>query len=159
MAVMADTAGGHWVTLAQATGLLGVSDRTLRRQISSGELRTQRTGGRRLVWTPASSTLAAAAATGMTMAASDGVQNGAVAVTMASSDHEAAMAANQDTLAATLREWRSLLNAERGRASAAEQAAAMWQERARHLEAQVEQLLARPSHEEEPTQRWWRFWR
>jgi len=37
---------------------------------------------------------------------------------------------------------------------------AMWQERARNLEAQVEQLLALPAHEEEamPQRRWWRFW-
>jgi hypothetical protein len=36
----------------------------------------------------------------------------------------------------------------------------MWQERARNLEAQVEQLLALPAHEEEamPQRRWWRFW-
>jgi len=46
------------------------------------------------------------------------------------------------------------------RASIAEQAAAMWQERARNLETQVEQLLALPAHEEpEPRRRWWRWWR
>lgn len=59
MAVMADPVGGQWVTLAQATGFLGVSDRTLRRQIASGELRTQQTAGRRLVWLPAPSAVAA----------------------------------------------------------------------------------------------------
>jgi hypothetical protein len=37
--------------------------------------------------------------------------------------------------------------------------AAMWQERARNLEAQVEQLLALPAHEEEPARRWWQWWR
>jgi hypothetical protein len=47
------------------------------------------------------------------------------------------------------------------RASRAEQAAAMWQKRARNLESQVEQLLALSAHEEEPalTWRWWRLWR
>jgi len=46
------------------------------------------------------------------------------------------------------------------RASTAEQAAAMWQERARNLETQVEQLLALPAHEEEPAlgRRWWQVW-
>jgi hypothetical protein len=36
----------------------------------------------------------------------------------------------------------------------------MWQERARNLEAQVEQLLALPAHEAEPEprRRWWRWW-
>ncbi|MGI8915748.1 MAG: hypothetical protein ACR2JY_18520 [Chloroflexota bacterium] len=53
---------------------------------------------------------------------------------------------------------------EHERASAAEQAAAMWQERARKLEAEnakLQELLALPAHEEEPelTWRWWRFWR
>ena len=54
-----------------------------------------------------------------------------------------------------------LLREERERAGAAEQAAAMWQERARNLEVQVEQLLALPAHEEqeEPARHWWRFWR
>jgi hypothetical protein len=157
---MAGTAGGHWVTLAQATGLRGVSDRTLRRQIASRELGTQRTGGRRLVWMPASSTLAAMAITGSATPASDDSQNGDVAVTTANAGSGAAMAANQDALAATLRERRSLLDAERERASQAEQAAAMWLERARNLEVQVEQLLALPAHEEEagPQRRWWRFW-
>jgi len=35
----------------------------------------------------------------------------------------------------------------------------MWQERARNLEAQVEQLLALPAPEEEPARRWWQIWR
>src|SRR6185312_4944320 len=47
--------------------------------------------------------------------------------------------------------------------SAAEQAAAMWQERARNLEAEngrLQEWLALPMHEEEPPHRpWWAFWR
>lgn len=37
----------------------------------------------------------------------------------------------------------------------------MWQERARNLEAQVDQLLALPAHEDEPgaARRRWAFWR
>jgi hypothetical protein len=60
-----------------------------------------------------------------------------------------------------LGEERARTDQERERASAAEQAAAMWQERARNLEVQVEQLLALPAHEEQedPSRRWWRFWR
>lgn len=60
-----------------------------------------------------------------------------------------------------LTEERARAERERERASTAEQAAAMWQERARNLEAQVEQLLALPAHEEEPEPAWhrWTFWR
>ena len=58
-----------------------------------------------------------------------------------------------------LTEERSRTDQERERASTAEQAAAMWQERARNLEVQVEQLLALPAHEEEPLRRWWQWWR
>ena len=47
-------------------------------------------------------------------------------------------------------------------ASQAEQAATLWQERARHLESEVvrlQELLALPAHEEEPPRRrWWRWW-
>ncbi len=73
--------------------------------------------------------------------------------------------AELDSLAATVGQtvaaWQSMLDKALQRASIAEQAAAMWQERARNLEAQVEQLLALPAHEEEPVagRRWWRFWR
>ena len=63
-------------------------------------------------------------------------------------------------------ELANLLREERERTERIEQqvvqareAAAMWQERARYLEAQVEQLLALPAHEEEPAPRWWRLWR
>lgn len=47
--------------------------------------------------------------------------------------------------------------------AAAEQAAAMWQERARNLEAEngrLQEWLALPMHEEEQElrPRWWRFW-
>jgi hypothetical protein len=46
----------------------------------------------------------------------------------------------------------------------AEQAAAMWQERARNLEAEngrLQELLALPAHEDafEPSRRWWQWWR
>jgi len=56
-------------------------------------------------------------------------------------------------------EERGRVERERERAGTAEQAAAMWQERARNLEVQVEQLLALPAHEEERTRRWWQWWR
>jgi hypothetical protein len=66
-----------------------------------------------------------------------------------------------DVDAEAIHEFGRLLEQEQQRSSAAEQAAAMWQERARNLEAQVEQLLALPAHEEQeqPSRRWWRFWR
>lgn len=56
----------------------------------------------------------------------------------------------------------SALESERHRSSTAEQAAAMWQERARNLEAvndRLQELLALPAHEEEPEslrRPWWR---
>lgn len=60
----------------------------------------------------------------------------------------------------------SALEGERQRSSAAEQAAAMWQERARNLEAEndrLQALLALPAHVEEPElpyRPWWRrLWR
>ncbi|MGI8912364.1 MAG: hypothetical protein ACR2JY_01005 [Chloroflexota bacterium] len=65
-------------------------------------------------------------------------------------------------------ELANLLREERERTERIEQqvvqareAAAMWQERAHNLEAQVEQLLALPMHDEAPaaTHRWWAFWR
>ncbi|MGI8915246.1 MAG: hypothetical protein ACR2JY_15915 [Chloroflexota bacterium] len=68
---------------------------------------------------------------------------------------KAAVAATADT-------WRPLLNQALDRASSAEQAAAMWQERARNLEGEVgrlQELLALPAHEEEPPRRrWWQWW-
>ena len=67
------------------------------------------------------------------------------------------IASEGDQIAVTALE--RLLRDSLGRASTAEQAAAMWQERARNLEVQVEQLLALPAHEEEPARRWWRWWR
>ena len=60
-----------------------------------------------------------------------------------------------------LDEERGNLQRERERSLQMAQVAAMWQERARNLEVQVEQLLALPAHEEqeEPARHWWRFWR
>ncbi len=67
-------------------------------------------------------------------------------------------------LGAVARQAIEQLAQERERASAAEQAAAMWQERARNLEAEnsrLQELLALPAHEEKPTprRRWWQRWR
>jgi hypothetical protein len=64
---------------------------------------------------------------------------------------------------ATVETWRPLVGQALERASRAEQAAAMWQERARTLEAEngrLQELLALPAHEEEPKlKRWWWQWR
>lgn len=67
-------------------------------------------------------------------------------------------------LGAVAREALAQLAQEREQRSHAEQAAAMWQERARNLEAEVgrlQELLALPAHEEafEPSRRWWQWWR
>jgi len=71
---------------------------------------------------------------------------------------------DRDVTLALVEAWTAQLSAERERASSAEQAAAMWQERARNLEAEngrLQDLLALPAHEEafEPSRRWWQWWR
>ena len=70
----------------------------------------------------------------------------------------------RDAVVATATTWQAQLDKERERASTAEQAAAMWQERARNLEGEMgrlQELLALPAHEEEPElrRRWWHWWR
>jgi len=65
-------------------------------------------------------------------------------------------------VAATVETWRPLLDQALDRASQAEQAAAMWQERACNLEAELQHVLALPAHEEgpeSPRRRWWQWWR
>jgi len=73
-----------------------------------------------------------------------------------------------EAVAATAATWQVQLDKERERANLAEQqarematAAAMWQERARNLEAELQHVLALPAHEEapEPRRHWWAFWR
>lgn len=46
---MADIPPGRWVTLSDAAHFFKVSERTIRRRISAGQLRTEHTGGRVLV--------------------------------------------------------------------------------------------------------------
>jgi hypothetical protein len=65
-------------------------------------------------------------------------------------------------LGAIARETLAQLAREREVRSQAEQAAAMWQERARNLEGEVgrlQELLALPAHEAEPPRRRWWQWR
>ena len=62
------------------------------------------------------------------------------------------------------REALAQLARERDVRSQAEQAAAMWQERAHNLEGEIgrlQELLALPAYEDEPTlrRRWWHVWR
>ena len=69
-------------------------------------------------------------------------------------------AAVKAAVAATVETWRPLLDQALDRASQAEQAAAMWQERARNLEAELQHVLALPAHQElESPRRWWQWWR
>jgi len=69
--------------------------------------------------------------------------------------------ATGQAIAALAEAFTKALDAERERSSVAEQAAAMWQERARNLEAELQHVLALPAHEEEPERprRWWLWWR
>ncbi len=65
-------------------------------------------------------------------------------------------------LGAVARQALAQLAQERDRASSAEQAAAMWQERARNLEGEIgrlQELLALPEHEEESRRHWWERWK
>jgi excisionase family DNA binding protein len=139
---MADNAGrdGHWLSLAEAAAVLGVSVRTLRRRVTSGEIQRRRTDGRVLFFVPWAATVATDAVT--------------VAQTMA---EEAA------TMHPAVTALERALAAERERASQAEQAAAMYQERARGLEQEVERLsaqLALPAPAPAPAPRpWWQRWR
>lgn len=155
---MADTPageGGAWRTLAEAAVTLGLSERTIRRRIDAERIRAQQEDGRLLVWLPAP---AAALADRMPAETAPGGH-------LTDSADEAPARESQDAgiLAQLLREQID------GRLRA-EQAAAMWQERARNLETEngrLQELLALPAHEEdslppvasEPHRHWWQWWK
>ena len=143
-----------------AADALGVRERTLRRRIAGQQYGVERSDQRIWVWLP---TNAQGPLAGMSGRCPD-----------MPADSEEAPGQDPDIAAQALAVLERLFVEERGRAasvterailleqraSSAERAAAMWQERARNLEAQVEQLLALPAYEEAatPRRRWWRFW-
>lgn len=147
---------GQWLPVVEAAHALRVSERTLRRQLQHGRYQTQ-TGERGTeVWVSDQPTpLGMPDAAGQAPGNSAGQVPGTGDATPGSARHGPDMEGQAvDALVELLRE-------ERERVGAAEQAAAMWQERARNLEVQVEQFLALPAHEAEPAmgRGWWAFWR
>ncbi len=149
---------GHWLPVVEAAHALRISERTLRRQIQQGRYQTQSGDRGTEVWVSAEPTPipqlgvpgVAGQAPGVTAGHVPGGEHTLPGVARHVPDMDGQAV---DALVELLRE-------ERERAGAAEQAAAMWQERAHNLEMQVEQLLALPAHEEEPVpgRRWWQWW-
>jgi len=144
---MADTTGtsGRWLSLAEAASALGVSVRTLRRRVASGEIRRQRSNGHVLFFVPHAATMAAETVTPTAMAAP--VADMAQPMAEEAATVHPAVAALERALTAE-RERSALLETE---LRAAREAAAMYQERSRNLEAQV----ALPPPAKRP---WWRRW-
>ncbi len=150
---------GQWMIRAAAATLLGLSERTIRRYAALGQYRTRKVGQVVEVWVPLG---------GQSPASPDeGFEEQSLLIKeddqATSSDGHPPPAIGQlmTMLHQLLDQEMARADRERERASAAEQAAAMWQERARNLETQVEQLLALPAHEEESEGKppWWAFWR
>lgn len=155
-------AQGRWLPVRHAAQQLGISERSIRRYLRAGVYHGRLIAGNTQVWLPAAGGTsppvlpvsdASSGNTGSTVPVlpdMSGTTGEETAGTTGNQGNEGSLAVIE--LARLLRE------ALDGK-STAEQAAAMWQERARNLETQVEQLLALPAHEEEPPRRWWRFWR
>lgn len=155
---------GRWLLFPDAARELGVSDRSIRRYAEQGRYRVRWERGQRQIYLsadgappdtdcvledspPAADNLPLADTDRSPPPAADGKGNSL-------SEDGPAMA----ILADLLREERELLREERDARSQAEQAAAMWQERASNLEAALERVLALPAHEVEPLRRrWWPF--
>ena len=155
--------------IADAAARLGLSIDAVRKRVQRGSLRAEKVGNRWFVVLP----LPNGSRTGQ-----DGLRNNAETVGDGVQDTPTSDGTGvqdtavttpkfvQDTpgqaLAVLSAAFSSALASERQRSSAAEQAAAMWQERARNLEAEndrLQELLALPAHEEEPEslhRPWWR---
>ncbi len=155
--------------VAEAATRLNISVEAVRKRIQRGTLRTERQDGHRyVVLTPHDMrpdddgviqddvrTLQY-----LTEATDRTRQDGVLSVDQASFQAEPATVV---ALVQLLREERERVDREREIRSQAEQAAAMWQERARNLEAEngrLQELLALPAHEEERELRrhWWQWW-
>ena len=150
---------GRWLPRADAAHALVVHERTMRRQVASGRYPSRMNGHSIEVWLPDVALGDTDSAPGRAQGTMDTAQGDLDTVHGQPGDGAGdvrRIPTDGGAVAALERLVRESLE----RASIAEQAAAMWQERARNLEAQVEQLLALPAHEEpEPRRRWWRWWR
>jgi len=140
------------LTIPEAARRAGISEVALRQRIKRRTQRSIRQGGH--LWVAASDV-----PTAVETVASAGPPSVGTVTTDAtlSSTTQAADASTFGTVPTS--DVTTLLREQIEGRLRAEQAAAMWQERARNLETQVEQLLALPMHEEEPVRRWWAFWR
>lgn len=144
----ADATSGHWLGVIPTARALGVTERTVRRRMAAGTVRTRRDGHKVLVWV----------SDGDIGRVSDEDSDESGTASRLSDERPDSVS---DVAAEAIHEFGRLLEQERQRSSAAEQAAAMWQERARTLEEELERVLALPAHEEEPALRghWWQWWR
>ena len=134
---------GRWLSFPDAATASGVSLRSVRRYVQEERYVTRWSAGVRELWLTADGQLQQ---NDQGRPSSDGQAPHVLA----------AEGAAVDALV-------DLLHEALDGKSAAEQAAAMWQERARNLEAEngrLQELLALPMHEEEQElrPRWWRFW-
>ncbi len=156
--------------IAEAARRLGLSPKTLRRHAQQGtippELCPEKTPMGWYLTLPPGYTwsVASQGSSRGSPASLDGTigvpQGLGDAVAQGTPEVEAAVKA---AVVATVETWRPLLDRALDRASSAEQAAAMWQERARNLETEngrLQELLALPAHDEEPEarQHWWQWW-
>lgn len=131
---------GRWLPVVEAAHALRVSERTLRRQIQHGRHQTQSGERGTEVWVSAPPT-----PLGVPGSGAGHVPGGEDPVPGAARHVPDLEGQAVDALVELLRD-------ERERAGAVEQAAAMWQERARNLEAEngrLQELLALPAHEED----------
>jgi hypothetical protein len=132
---------GRWLPVADAAPVLGTTERTVRRRVLAGHVRSRQRDGRTEVWVSG-------------RVPDDGPDVDATPDTPPEDARNRALVALERLLRDTLAEK-----------DAVQQAAAMWQERSANLRAEVdrlqgevEALLALPAHEEPPPP-WWRRWR
>lgn len=152
------TIADQWLPVARAAPLLGLTERTLRRRVDDGEYETRASRHGLLVRVPAVSVNGRGEAPALS---DDGAGAPPESEDGSAAPAPAGIATAAITAMAQLVERERERSAElERRASQAEQAATMWQERCRNVESELERVLALPAHEEEPPRRrWWRFWR
>lgn len=161
----APVSDGQWVPVPRAAPLLGLSESTLRRRVRDGRYQTRQEPYQSLEVLIPSEPVADRHQT-LSSASSDG-QEASPEVSEAQLLEESPaglIGQALDALRLIAERERERSATLEQRASQAEQAAAMWQERARNLEAEngrLHQLLVLPAHEEEfePSRRWWQWWR
>jgi len=134
------------LTIPEAARRAGISEVALRQRIKRRTQRSARKGGH--LWVAAADVPAAVETVGTVGTLPVGTVSTAVA-----------LVETVPTVDVTV-----LLREQIDGRLRAEQAAAMWQERARNLEAEngrLQELLALPAHEDafEPSRRWWQWWR